>query len=117
MSDNKYQKYKTDLAMYAANRRVGIWTDPMKESDKRTYYCEQSEDGKPTGDRRFLFSQSLDPWFPTKMKIKMPYDVGEEKEAYNHMSQHPLDITAISDFKLYAGGKNECRCKNKHPIA
>ncbi len=34
------------------------------------------------------------------MKIKMPYDIGEEKAAYNHMNQYPYDTTAISDFKL-----------------
>lgn len=51
------------------------------------------------------------------MEINMPYDIGEEKAAYNHMNQYPDDIAAISGFKLYAGCKNEYRCKNKHPIA
>lgn len=61
MTYSNDKEYKTNLTMYATNRRMCICANPMEEGDECTYNCEQCENGKPACDRRFLFSQSLDP--------------------------------------------------------
>lgn len=69
MSDGEDEECQAYFAVNTAKRRVREWTNPMDESRNSTDDGKKCENGKRPSDWRCLFTQLLEPCFPTKMQV------------------------------------------------